>query len=246
MASLQLFDESSFNQAARWDEDLKGATPDDIIRFAVSVFGRRLAVATQLGREGCSLLHRVSVISPGQYVFMVDTGLLFHETHTLAAELEIALGLRIHRIQPTLSVGEQGNTHGPNMWERDPDACCRLRKVEPVARVLRNFGAWMTSLRKEQSASRASTPVVQWDRQFGLFKFAPLANVREHALERYIAQHQVPTNPLLELGYRSIGCMTCTSPVGPGESARAGRWAGKGKTECGLHVVHVPDAPQLV
>lgn len=235
-AALPALPEPPREQITAWASELEGATPDAIIRFAVEQFGpAQIAVATQFGAEGCTLLHRVAQIAPAVRFFTIDTGLLFHETYALADRLEARLGIHIERVAPRQSVAEQAVTHGPNLWERDPDLCCTLRKVQPMLEALHGMGAWMTGLRREQSPSRAHTPVVQWDERFGLVKFAPLATQRSAEVEAYIRRHHVPTNPLRQLGYPSLGCFTCTRPVKPGEDPRAGRWWRSAKTECGLH-----------
>lgn len=220
---------------ARWAADLEGQDPDAIIRFAQAQFGARVAVATQFGVEGVTLLHRASRIAPGFRYFTVDTGLLFHETYALADALEARLGIAIERFRPRQSVGEQAAEHGPNLWERKPDLCCTLRKVQPMVDALYGMGAWITGLRRDQSPTRANTPVVQWDAQFNLVKFCPLATQSRSAVEDYIAEHNLPTNPLRALGYASIGCFPCTRPVQAGEDPRSGRWWRSDKTECGLH-----------
>ena len=226
----------SKDEIAGWNRLLNTATPEKIIQFAWQKFPHKLAVATQFGVEGATLLHRVAQIAPQAHYFTIDTGLLFHETYTLADELEKLLGIKIARIKPEKSVAEQAVTHGANLWERDPDLCCTLRKVMPMQDALSGMSAWMTGIRREQSHTRLETPVVQWDERFGLVKFAPLANQSKDAIESYVEEYQLPTNPLRKLGYLSLGCFTCTRPVKPGEDARAGRWSGRSKTECGLHV----------
>lgn len=222
-------------EVAAWARELEGESPETIIQFAARRFDDRLAVATQFGVEGCTLLHRVSRHAPSAYVFSIDTGLLFAETHTLAQRLERQLGIEIHRVLPEQSVAMQAVKLGPNLWERDPELCCTLRKVIPMQRTLEGFGAWMTSIRRGQTASRAETPVVQWDERFGLVKFAPLAAQSDAAVDAYIKEHAIPTNPLRLVGYRSIGCAPCTRPVADNEDTRAGRWWRSDKTECGLH-----------
>lgn len=220
---------------AEWNRQLEEASPNEIIRFAADMFGDRLAVATQFGAEGCSLVHRVSRVAPQSYIFTIDTGLLFEETYDLAARLEEACGVTIHRVRPEQTVGRQAVTYGPNLWESDPDLCCTLRKVMPMQSTLERFDAWMTSVRREQTQNRAGTPVVQWDSKFRLVKFAPYAALSGAEVEAYLREHKVPTNPLRLVGYASIGCMPCTRPIKEGEDPRAGRWWRASKTECGLH-----------
>ncbi len=222
-------------EVAAWARELEGKEPDAIIRFAVNTFGASLAVATQFGLEGCTLLHRVSAISRAPWFFTIDTGLLFEETYGLADQLTEQLGISIHRVKPSDSPGVQAAKVGPNLWERDPDLCCTLRKVQPMLEALQGRGAWMTAVRRGQSVTRRHVAVVEWDGKFGLPKFSPLAAETDEAIARYIEAHKLPHNSLREYGYLSIGCMPCTRPVRPGEDPRAGRWWRTAKTECGLH-----------
>ncbi len=224
------------NEIAAWSRELEGKDPDTIIRFAAERFGASLAVATQFGVEGCTLLHRVARILPSAWFFTIDTGLLFAETYALADELERKLGIRIARVRPAASPAMQAIEHGPNLWEHDPDLCCTLRKVQPMLEALEGRGAWMTAVRREQTPTRKRIPVVEWDEKFGLAKFSPLAGETSEQVERYVAEHGVPTNPLRAHGYLSLGCLPCTRPVHPGEDGRAGRWWRSDKVECGIHL----------
>jgi phosphoadenosine phosphosulfate reductase len=226
---------ASATDVAAWNRELEGQDPDAIIRFAADRFGSNLAVATQFGVEGCTLLHRVARIEPRAWFFTIDTGLLFHETYALADELEQLLGIRIARVKPPDSPAVQAVKHGPNLWERDPDLCCTLRKVQPMLEALEGKGAWMTAVRREQSSTRKDVKVVDWDAKFSLPKFSPLATQSAEAIARYVDTHKIPTNPLREHGYLSLGCLPCTRPVKPGEDPRAGRWWRNEKIECGLH-----------
>ena len=235
MGALMSLDQPDAHTAQVWARELEGKDPQDIIRFAVAHFPGPLAVATQFGLEGCTLLHRVVRVTRNVRFFTIDTGLLFAETYQLAARLEKYLGIAIERIRPGESVAEQAVSQGPNLWEKNPDLCCELRKVAPMRSALAGMGGWMTGVRREQTASRSDTPVVQWDAQFGLLKVAPLAAETAEQVERYACNNHIPTNPLRAVGYQSVGCMTCTRPVKDGENPRAGRWWRSPKTECGLH-----------
>jgi phosphoadenosine phosphosulfate reductase len=138
-------------------------------------------------------------------------------------------------VRPDLPVDEQTARHGADLWATDPGMCCHLRKVLPMQRALARFDAWITGIRRTQTAIRSQTPVITYDPQFGVIKVCPLLNATDDDIKRYLTQHKLPRNPLLNDGYASLGCMPCTSPVRPGENPRAGRWRGLGKTECGLH-----------
>jgi phosphoadenosine phosphosulfate reductase len=138
-------------------------------------------------------------------------------------------------VVPEQTVAQQDAEHGPRLFERDPDLCCSLRKVRPLAETLSGFVAWGSGIRRDESSSRAGTRIVDWDAQREMIKVNPLAAWNQDDVDAYVAQHQVPINPLVELGFASIGCAPCTRPVAPGEDPRAGRWAGRNKTECGIH-----------
>ena len=214
---------------------LEGASPGDILCWAAERYGPRLAFATGFGPEGLVLLdlivrHRLAVD-----VFTLDTGLLFPETYTLWRTLEQRYPLRIRAVRPALDLPGQAALHGQALWEREPDRCCGIRKVEPLAEALRGHEAWISAIRADQTTDRASARVVERDARFGLVKVNPLLAWSNEDVWGYLREHDVPTNPLHEQGYPSIGCRPCTSPVRPGEEPRAGRWRGRAKTECGLH-----------
>jgi phosphoadenylyl-sulfate reductase (thioredoxin) len=168
-------------------------------------------------------------------VFTLDTGLLFPETYALRKTFEESFGLQIRAVAPAQSVEEQAAEYGENLWERDPDRCCELRKVVPLRKELASHFAWITAIRREQSADRAAAGTVEFDEKFGLVKVNPLLDWTSRDVDAYIKAHGIPTNPLHEKGCASVGCWPCTTPVRPGEDPRAGRWRGTGKTECGLH-----------
>jgi phosphoadenosine phosphosulfate reductase len=225
----------AIEQIARTFED---AAPQDIIAWAVRVFGQRLAVACSFsGPGGLAVLDMLVKIDATIPVYYLDTGLLFPQTYDHITRVSNHYGITPLRVQSRLSLAEQADDAGPNLWERDPDRCCNLRKVRPQAEFLRGYAAWMTGIRRDQSAARTDVPVVGWDKQFGLIKINPLATWTEAMVWTYITTHGVPYNPLHDRGYASIGCVTCTSPVKHGEPLRAGRWSEFAKTECGLHAV---------
>jgi phosphoadenosine phosphosulfate reductase len=188
------------------------------------------------GPSGMVLLDIALRVEPSLPVFVVDTDLLFPETYALLERVEAHYGIRVDRVRPLQSVAEQAAAHGDALWTRDPDACCALRKVEPLRRHLRNYDAWLTAVRREQSSTRTAFPEVSYDAANGVVKVAPLAAWSDDAVWDYVAEHGVPVNTLHFEGYPSVGCAPCTRPVAPGEHARAGRWSGFEKTECGIHV----------
>ncbi|MGH9900861.1 MAG: phosphoadenylyl-sulfate reductase [Pyrinomonadaceae bacterium] len=224
------------------DEELKiisdgfeGTPPEAVLRWAVEAFGPDVALATGFGVEGCVLIDMLARVSPGARVFYLDTDLLFPETYALVERLAARYGVQFERRATHLSLGAQVAGRGERLWERDPEECCRLRKVEPLREMLAGLRAWITAIRREQTPSRSGAPVVGRDAKFGLVKINPLAAWTARDVWDYVTEHEVPYNPLHDLGYPSIGCAPCTTPVRIGEDPRAGRWRGKTKTECGLH-----------
>ena len=169
-------------------------------------------------------------------VYYLETDLLFAETHELIARVHERYGIEALPVRTELSLEAQAAAYGNELWARDPDRCCALRKVEPQRRFLASYGAWITGLRRDQADTRKDVPFVQWDdRSGGLVKIAPLADWTERDVWAYLVRHDVPYNVLHDRGYPSIGCVPCTRSVKPGEDLRAGRWAGTEKVECGLH-----------
>lgn len=208
------------------------AAPQDILRWAVQHFDERLAVVTSFQHTGVVTLHMLQEIAPDVPVLTLDTGLLFAETLVLMDRLEREWQLRLHRLRPNVDEIEIDQ-----MWESDPDRCCEVRKTRPLARGLAPYDAWITGLRRDQSATRAHTPIVAADpRHPGKLKIAPFANWTADMIALYVNAHELPYNALYDQGYPSIGCWPCTRPVAPDEDSRAGRWAGRSKTECGIHV----------
>jgi phosphoadenosine phosphosulfate reductase len=217
-------------------ERLERSTPQEILQWAVDVYGEDLTLSVSFGgAEGMVLLDMLSRITDRVRVFALDTGFLFEETVRFREEVMKKYPLPLEVVTPGLSVEEQVRRYGPELYSCKPDLCCQIRKIEPQRRFLRDYGAWATGIRRDQTSQRASTPVVVLDEYFGVAKISPLADWSVDEVEEYVRRYDVPLNPLLSMGYRSIGCEPCTRPVAPGEDARAGRWPGTGKTECGLH-----------
>jgi phosphoadenosine phosphosulfate reductase len=205
----------------------------EALRWAADTFADRLTVASSMGDE--VLVHLVGTTLPGADVFFLDTGYHFAETLGTRDAYQAMLPLRIRTVLPLLTVAQQDAEHGPRLHDRDPDACCAMRKVEPLNRALEDHDAWVTGLRRVDAPTRTDIGLVGWDARRGMVKLNPLAAWTDEDVERYVAEHGVFLNPLRQEGYASIGCAPCTRPVADGQDARAGRWAGKDKTECGLH-----------
>jgi phosphoadenosine phosphosulfate reductase len=221
---------------ARASERLNDSPPQDILRWAVDVYGEDLTLSVSFGNpEGMVLLDMLSRITDRAQVFTLDTGFLFEETVRFREEAMKRYPLPLEILTPGLSIEEQVERYGPELYSCKPDLCCEIRKIEPQRHFLRDYGAWVTGIRRDQTPQRTSTPVVAFDEYFGVAKISPLAAWSVDEVDEYVRRHDVPLNPLLSMGYRSIGCEPCTRPVAPGEDARAGRWPGMDKTECGLH-----------
>jgi phosphoadenosine phosphosulfate reductase len=212
---------------------LEGAPAEDVVRWAVGAFGDGLCVASSM--QDAVLVHLASRIRPGIPVVFLDTGYHFAETIGTRDAVEAAYPVQLINVTPVRTVAEQDAEHGPRLYERDPDRCCALRKVEPLHRALQPYRAWMTGIRRQDDAAREAVPVVQWDAKRAMVKVNPLVAWTDDDVAGYIEQHGVLVNPLVQLGFLSIGCAPCTRAVAPGEDPRAGRWAGFAKTECGLH-----------
>jgi len=219
--------------AAAAARELEGAPAQDVVRWAVEEFGDDLCVTSSM--QDAVLLDLVARVRPGVAVVFLDTGYHFAETIGTRDAAELAYPVKLVSITPRRTVAEQDAELGPRLYERDPDRCCALRKVEPLERGLAPYAAWVTGLRRAESATRAGIGVVEWDAKRSKVKVNPLAAWTDDDLTGYVESHGVLVNPLLQLGYPSIGCAPCTRAVAPGEDPRAGRWAGLAKTECGLH-----------
>jgi phosphoadenosine phosphosulfate reductase len=214
--------------------DLEDAPALDVLRWAAGTFGPRFCVTSSM--EDAVVAHLASRAMPGVDVVFLDTGYHFPETIGTRDAVAAVMDVNVITVTPRQTVAEQDAQYGPKLHDRDPDLCCALRKVAPLEQALAGYDAWATGLRRDESPTRANTPVVGWDARRGKVKVAPIARWTQEDVERYVLEHGVLTNPLLMDGYASVGCAPCTRRVLEGEEARAGRWAGLGKTECGIHL----------
>jgi phosphoadenosine phosphosulfate reductase len=205
-----------------------------VLRWAGDTFGDDFAVTSSMA-DGL-LAHLASEALPGVRVVFLDTGYHFAETLGTRDWITSVLPVTLVNVEPALTVEEQDAAYGPRLYERDPDRCCDLRKVRPLDETLAGYAAWASGVRREESVSRADTKVVDWDAKREMLKINPLAAWTQDDVDAYLDEHEIPVNPLVEIGYTSIGCAPCTRAVAPGEDARAGRWAGLSKTECGIHL----------
>jgi phosphoadenosine phosphosulfate reductase len=218
---------------SHWGAELELAPAETIIEWAAATFGERFAVTSSMG--DALLAHLAAKVVPGIDVVFLDTGYHFVETIGTRDAVAATLDVNLITITPTQSVAEQDAAYGKDLYRTDPDRCCQLRKVQPLQRALDGYDAWATGLRRAETHNRVIAPVIGWDAKKGKVKVSPIARWSDEHVEAYIAENGVLVNPLVYDGYPSIGCAPCTRRVAAGEDPRSGRWAGTGKTECGIH-----------
>jgi phosphoadenosine phosphosulfate reductase len=238
---MSLFrDEISAAEVHDLAESFETASVERMLEWAWTRFGPRAAIGTSFQGAGLATIHHAVKSGFPIPVFTLDTGLLFPETLELKARLEAFFNLKIESVEPDLSVEEQAREQGPNLWERNPDTCCVMRKVLPLQRKLSTLAVWITGLRRQQSEIRRRTRALElyhFDvlRDHYILKLNPMINWSREGVWAYLRENNIPYNPLTDRGYRSIGCRPCTRPVGESADERAGRWTGFDKAECGIH-----------
>jgi len=230
----------TLDQVNTLDARLGVQSTEEILAWAWKEFGEKAAIGTSFQGAGLVIMHIARERGFGFPIFTLDTGLLFPETIALKKELEDFLGRKIETLEPDLTVEQQASIEGPELWKRNPDLCCTMRKVVPLQSKLSELDCWITGLRREQSATRSDIGVIEiyaFDQTSGrdIIKLNPMANWSRESVWQYIRDHKIPYNPLHDQGYRSIGCAPCTRKAGEGEGERAGRWTGFNKAECGIH-----------
>jgi phosphoadenosine phosphosulfate reductase len=230
------FDEEHIAAA---DRQLATATPQTVLEWSVATFGPKLTMATAFGVEGCCLIHMLAEVGPDVRIFNLDTGYQFPETLELRERIRQRYGIDVELVRPEQTVAEYEAEHGGPLYRHRPDQCCHDRKLVPLRKAVAGYEAWVSAIRRDQTADRAVARVVQWDAKFCLVKVNPLLHWTRKDVWDFVLRHDVPYNPLHDRGYPSIGCWPCTAPAGVGADERAGRWAGTGKKECGLHVIEV-------
>ena len=230
-----IVDPVSAVEAGELSLELSGASAAEILRRAAERFPGRVVLTCSWQRTSSVLVHLIASQALDVRIVEVDTGLLFGETHEVRDQLIDRLGITVETLRPRRTVAEQAVAHGSELWLRDPDACCGMRKVEPLERALAGAGAWVSGLRRTSGGERSTVRPFAFDEKRGVIKVAPLWRWTAEDVDAYVAEHDVPVNALHAQGYPSIGCVPCTRPVAAGEDERAGRWAWTGKTECGLH-----------
>jgi phosphoadenosine phosphosulfate reductase len=213
--------------------DLDGATAADLLRWADENFGAEYVVASNM--QDAVLIDMAAKVRPGVDVLFLDTGYHFAETIGTRDAVSEVYDVNVINVTPEHSVSEQDALLGKNLFARDPNECCRLRKVAPLGKALRGYSAWVTGLRRVEAPTRANAPLISFDAAFGLVKINPLATWTDEDIQDYIEANNVLVNPLVFDGYPSIGCAPCTAKPADGADPRSGRWQGMGKIECGLH-----------
>ena len=233
----------STDLAARLDAELRRAHPRTIMESAVEAFGDRLALVSSFGAESAVLLDIAAQVKPDLPILFLDTGMLFGHLD-YRKQLAERLGLTgVRDLRPAFQDLATGDPQA-NLWQTDTDACCQIRKVLPLDRAIQGFDAWITGRKRFHGGDRLNLPVVE--HADGKVKFNPLANWGKAELDAYIAERGLPTHPLVAQGFPSIGCWPCTQPAEEGEDARAGRWKGLDKSECGIHLARAPGTPNNV
>jgi phosphoadenosine phosphosulfate reductase len=209
------------------------ASADDLLRWTDETFGSDYIVASNM--QDAVLVDLAAKVRPGVDVLFLDTGYHFVETIGTRDAVEAVYDINVVNVRPEKTVTEQDTLFGKNLFERSPNECCRMRKVEPLSAALRGYSAWVTGIRRVEAPTRANAPLISYDKAFGLVKINPLAAWTDDEMQDYITAHGVLVNPLVDEGYPSIGCAPCTAKPLAGADPRSGRWAGQSKTECGLH-----------
>ena len=228
----------SLDELSNWNTALEGQPPQKILEAALEQYGTNIILACSFGAEDVVLVDMMLRINPRSVLFYLDTEFLFPETYAVRDRIIQHYQVKdeqIIQMQSKLNPVEQATQHGESLWLRNSNECCQLRKVEPLTRILKDYAAWITGIRRDQSPTRAHAGIVEWDAKFGLVKFNPLATWSWEQVWEYLRTQNVPYNALHDQHYPSIGCTHCTAPVMPGDDPRSGRWNSSTKTECGLH-----------
>jgi phosphoadenosine phosphosulfate reductase len=219
--------------AERGAAELEGAGADDLLRWTDENFGGNYVVASNM--QDAVLVDLVTKVRPGVDVLFLDTGYHFVETIGTRDAVEAVYDINVVNVTAENTVAKQNELFGKDLFAREPNECCRMRKVEPLGKALRGYSAWVTGIRRVEAPTRANAPLVSWDKAFGLVKINPIAAWSDEEMQAYIDANDILVNPLVFEGYPSIGCAPCTAKPVEGADPRSGRWAGQTKTECGLH-----------
>jgi len=214
-------------------QDLRGAPAEEVIKWAARTFGKKLCITSSM--TDAVIIDLASRHIPGIDVLFLDTGYHFAETIGTRDAVSVVYPVNVVNVTPATTVEEQDGELGPKLYARNPDLCCYLRKVVPLEQSLEPYDSWITGVRREETDARTDTKVVQWDARRQMVKVNPIVEWTQRDVDDYIAENGVLVNPLVDDGYPSIGCSTCTARVAPGADPRSGRWVGTAKTECGIH-----------
>jgi len=221
-----------------WSASFETKQPQDVVAAAIDRYRGKMVLACSFGAEDVVLIDMVHRVDPSLPLFYLDTEFWFPETYATRDRVIERYSLKpaqVIQVKSLLTPQKQAEDYGEALWANNPDQCCKLRKIEPLTRILQGYEAWMTGIRRDQSPSRANAGLIEWDEKFKLVKVNPLARLMWADVWTYIKVYEVPYNPLHDQNYPSIGCTHCTAPVAPGDDPRAGRWKNFAKTECGLH-----------
>ena len=229
-----LMTEAELQQLAeRGAAELEGAGADELLRWTDENFGGNYIVASNM--QDAVLVDLAAKVRPGVDVLFLDTGYHFVETIGTRDAVEAVYDINVVNVTPENSVAKQDELFGKDLFAREPNECCRMRKVEPLGKALQGYSAWVTGIRRVEAPTRANAPLISWDKAFNLVKINPIATWTDEEMQAYIDGNDVLVNPLVFEGYPSIGCAPCTAKPVEGADPRSGRWAGQSKTECGLH-----------
>jgi phosphoadenosine phosphosulfate reductase len=216
-------------------DEAERSTAEELLRWASDRFGSRMAIASSFGGDAVVLIDIAARTVKNLRAFTLDTDFLFPETYELIERVQDKYGIQVEHARPALSPEQQAACYGESLWSREPDLCCRIRKVDPLKAKVAELDAWVSGIRRDQTPSRARAKKLEWDAHFGLVKLNPLADWTTEQIRDYVRENDLPYNALHDRNYPSVGCTHCTRPVQIGEDPRAGRWVGFQKTECGLH-----------
>ena len=219
--------------AAQAAQALADATAEEIVQWAADTFDDRLCLTSSM--TDAVIIHLASLVQPGIDVIFLDTGYHFAETIGTRDAVAVVYPVNVVNVTPERTVAQQDAEFGERLFARDPDLCCNMRKVQPLERTLRQYDAWITGVRRDETPARRHAKAVEWDARRQMVKVNPIVSWTQDDVEEYIATHGILVNPLVFDGYPSIGCATCTRRIEPGADPRSGRWAGTGKSECGIH-----------
>ncbi len=224
-------------ELAKLNESMRGEKPENILAWGIKTFPGKLMMATAFGVEGCCIIHMIAQIDKRVRIINLETGYQFKETLLVREQIKERYGIEVEYIYPEKTVTEYEKEHGGPLYDIRPDQCCYDRKILPLRKAVLGYEAWISAIRRDQTDVRKSAEAISWDTKFQLVKINPLLDWTIKDVWSYVMKNQIPYNKLHDLGYPSIGCEPCTRAVQDGEDERSGRWSGKTKKECGLHVV---------